>query len=295
MKPKPKKRKKYLDPGTILLIKQIVLGLIIFSSVALVITAIWYGTRLSTFTLDTVTVEGGFTIDKKKVETIAREQLTGSYFKLIPKKFSYLYPEESILERVNQIEKIKDVKVDRVSRKEISVTFDEYLPDALWCDSNDHDSCLFLDKEGYAFAKAPNLSGSSLVRYYDVENRFEINTKPFSEEYYVNSKEFTYLLSQLGWYVVKIEINSTGDVFYTLARGSEIKANLDTPAIDTVSNLQTIINSEQFSHLEPGNFLYLDLRFGSRVFVNEEVAVPEEEGVATSTEEAADDTEEELE
>jgi hypothetical protein len=54
-----------------------------------------------------------------------------------------------------------------------------------------------------------------------------------------------------------------------------------TPAVETLSNLETILASGTFTHLKPGNFQYVDLRFGSKVFVNE---AP----VASSTPETTD-------
>jgi hypothetical protein len=52
-----------------------------------------------------------------------------------------------------------------------------------------------------------------------------------------------------------------------------------------INNLMAVISSPDFSHLKPGNFQYIDLRYGNKVFVNEEeVVVPEEfDVVSTST------------
>jgi hypothetical protein len=34
-------------------------------------------------------------------------------------------------------------------------------------------------------------------------------------------------------------------------------------------NLKTILASEEFAHIAPGEFQYIDLRFGDKVFVRE--------------------------
>jgi hypothetical protein len=271
------KPKKYLDPGTIVLIKQVFWGLLVFTVVALIITAIWYFTRLPSFTLSTITVEGGVTINKGGVETRAAEKLEGTYLKLVPKRFAYLYPEDEIVASVSEVERIKDVAVERVSGRELLVTFDEYLPDTLWCKLTADSECLFLDETGFAFGPAPVLSGGSVVRYFATERDVELRVHPFTELDYQTSKDFTELLGSIGWFVTKIEINSAHDAFYTLAQGGEIKTTLTEPAIRPFNNLETILKSKEFSHLKPGNFQYLDLRFGTRVFVNEELAAPEEE------------------
>ena len=59
------------------------------------------------------------------------------------------------------------------------------------------------------------------------------------------------------------------------------------PATDVVENLLVVLASPEFSHLNPGNFSYIDLRFGEKVFVNEIGEVPETE-TATSSDEAVE-------
>jgi len=283
MKINNKKRKRYLDPGTVLLIKQIFLGLSVFASVALIIFSIWHVTRLEVFTVDKVSVKGGFTIDKSLVSERVASELAGDYFRLVPKRFAYLYPEEDIKESVSQISRIKDVEVKRISQHEILVTYDEYIPEALWCKLSDVENCFLIDDQGLAFAEAPNLLGSSLVRYFSLEKEPEISTNITSPENFTKTKEFVYLVAQLGWFVTKVELDGADDVFYTFERGGEVKAALKEPVLKTIENLQTIIESDEFSHLDPGNFLYIDLRFGSRVFVNEEFEVVTEISTTTAS------------
>jgi hypothetical protein len=283
MKPRGiKKRKKYLDPGTIILIKQILLGLFIFSCVAIIITIIWYATRISALTIQTVSVTGGITIKKEEVKSRVEERLTGTYFRLVPKRFAYFFPEEDIYKYINEIERIKDVKVERVSGTELQISFDEYMPDNLWCDLNSQANCYFLDGKGYSFARAPELLGESLVRYYASEKNAELSVSPFSKEDYEATKKFSDRLAEVGWFVTKVEINSTRDAFYTLIQGSEIKTTLTEGEEKPFGNLEAIFKSDEFSHLKPGNFQYIDLRFGTRVFVNEEPKIAIDESASSS-------------
>lgn len=275
------KKRKYLNPATVLLIKQIFLGLAVFAGVTLLISAVWYLTRLEAFTINTVSVSGGFTLDKEAIKQVSETQLEGAYLKIIPKRFSYFYPESNILTQVSQFERIKDVKVERISRHEVAVTFSEYVPDALWCDIKNVKNCYFLDDLGFAFAMAPDLSGASLLRYYASESEPENKTNPFTTLDYQNAKQLARFLNDYGWFVTTIEINSNRDAFFTLAGGGELKTTLTLAAADTMDNLLTLVGSEEFSHLAPGNFQYLDLRFNTRVFVNEEL--PNDTSTPTST------------
>ncbi len=270
-----KKRKKYLDPATIQLLKQIFFGVSIFACIAIVLSVVWYGTRLETFTISTISASGGVTIDAAEVAAVVDRELTGAYLKLIPKRFAFFYPEEKVLAAVVQVERIKDVVVERVSNTEVSVTYDEYIPDTLWCSLKEQDACLFFDENGYAFAPAPVLRGESVVRYYTLERDIEQKAQPFLPIDYATTKEFTKLLRDIGWFVTKIEVSSTRDAFYTLAQGGELRTTLAEAAATPFDNLAAILQSEEFSDIKPGSFQYIDLRFGSRVFVNEELALPE--------------------
>ncbi len=270
MKPRQQKRKKYLDPATVQLVRQIVLGVGIFAAVATLIALLWYGTRIDSFTITTISVSGGVTIDKAVVKQVAEKELEGAYLRLIPKRFAFFYPEEKVFAAVNQVERIKNVQVARVSGTEVEVTYDEYIPDTLWCSLKEEDKCVFFDENGYAFDDSPDLRGESVVRYYTLERDIELKVQPFLPADYEATKEFTKSLSDIGWFVTKIEINTARDAFYTLSHGGELRTSLTEAAELPFDNLVTILQSEEFAHIEPGNFQYIDLRFGSRVFVNEE-------------------------
>ena len=288
---KQKKRRKHLDPGTIIIVKQVLLGVFILSIFALIITAIWYATRIQSFTISNINIVESTTIDEAEVRNKIEQELEGAYFRLVPKRFSFWYPEERILSSVNEIERIKNVTIEKNSGTDITVTFDEYLPDALWCSNENDDVCFFLDETGFSFSQAPQLSGESVIRYYKLGEEPERGVSPFDTDDYQTTKEFTDLLKNGGWFAVRVEIDAVRDVFYTLAGGSEIKATLLDGATKPFEYLETIRQSKEFGHLESGNFQYVDLRFGSKVFVNEELKKIE---VATSSEEVIGEIEEEI-
>ncbi len=282
MKPGQQKRKKYLDPGTVIIIKQVFSGLLVFTAVGIVLTSIWYGTRLLTFTIDKVTVVGGITIDKEKIRVEAEDKLNGAYLHLIPRRFIYFYPKQEILAEISKTERIKNVIIKKNSKREIGVYFEEYFPDNLWCNLGSVEGCYFLDKEGYSFAPAPKLVGESLVRYYSTENETKVGVNPFSQADYSTTREFTEKLAEIGWFVTKVEVDSARDAFYTISLGSELKTTLTEDAVKPFSNLETILQSKEFNHLKPGNFRYIDLRFGTRVFVNESLEGEGSENASTT-------------
>lgn len=273
------KKKFYLEPEKVLIIKQVLLGLFLFSAVALILTGVWYGTRLSSLTLSNIHAVDSETIQAETVKAKVEEVLVGDYWHLIPRRFSWFYPEDKILEKLQEIERIRDVKVEKMSGTELVITFSEYLPYALWCNDN-NENCYFIDESGFAFGKAPELTGESLMRYHKLGEEPQPRTSFIDEEDFNKTKEFSHLLATRDWYVTEIEVDTVRDVFYSLSDGGEIRATLEADVEETFNYLVTLHQSEEFSHLAPGNFQYVDLRFGAKVYVNEET----EFATATSTE-----------
>ena len=283
MRPRQKTPVRRLDPATIHLLKQFGWGLLSVSICALIITGIWYGTRLTVFTIERVSATGGITIQPGEVIERVEPILEGAYLKLVPRRFIYSYPKEAIELSVSEIPRIKNVQVEKESNQSILITYDEYVPDALWCEKGVN-TCLFIDATGYAFSEAPDLKGGSLVRYHTLETPLAVGTTPFLVEDYNQTKDFAERLAVTGWFVASVEIDSVRDVFYTLVGGGELKVTLDEKNEKTLEYLNTIRVSDEFSHLEPGNFEYIDLRFGTKVFVNEVKPVTADE-TATSSDE----------
>ncbi|MCA9359225.1 hypothetical protein KC926_03400 [Candidatus Kaiserbacteria bacterium] len=277
-------RRKRLDPNTVVLLKQISYGLLTICTVSLIITGIWYGTRIQSLTISEVTISGGETISKSEVEDAVREPLEGNYLGLIPRKFAWFYPEEEVLENVKKIERINNIFLQRESGTELSIKFDEYVPAALWCKASDVHECVFIDKSSFAFTRAPDLGGGFFVRFVRVAEDYSLR------ENFLNQEDFDFLvglaglLSEIDWAVSSIEVDKANDAFLRLSGGGELKvAIVDSPA-SVIENLKTILVSEEFSHLKPGNFQYIDLRFGNKIFVNEEeVGSVEENETSTST------------
>lgn len=264
------------------------MGVLVLIGAALVITAIWYGTRIQSLTIDTVRVDGGQTIDHTEIETLVLKALEGVYLGLIPQRFAWLYPKTEILVSLEEVERIHNISISRVNGTELSVTFDEYTPEVLWCMSVESDECLFLDKNGYAFGYAPKLSGGSFLRFVKIGQPATLHEEMISNESFSSLLEIVELLEAQNWYVSYIEVGQGDDSFLQIVGGGEFKVTLSQTPTETVENLFVILTSKEFQHIEPGNFQYIDLRYGNKVFVNEELAVPQGD-TASSTASSSDE------
>jgi len=259
---------------------QIFKGLLRIVGILCVMALLWYGTRLEMFTLRTVEVTGGETISHEEIKARIADELTGAYFLVIPKSFTYLYPSDRILEVLAKIPRAHNIVVERKTRNTLAVSFDEYIPHALWCGEEGPESmCMFMTIDGYAFAPSPRLEGGTLIRHYNEG----VDTIPSGT---VISKEALHALDTFVGRLAELDLRSTalrhrknGDIEVYINGGGSILVSSTMDFDRTYENLKSVLSSKDFEHISPGNFKYIDVRFGNKVFVNEEL----ESATTTST------------
>lgn len=278
-KQKPKKERS-------LLFWQVLTGTVLTIVVASLVYATWYVTRLPVFTITNVEVVGGVTVPHSEVQKVAEAALEGDYYRLVPRRFSYWYPEAVIKDEVRKIGRVKNVAVERRDRQTVTVVFEEYEPAALWCQDVSTDACLFIDRFGYAFAPAPRLTGSALLRYVVGDEAPALGVSVLDTDLIKETVAFSEaLLSELDLHVVVVE-KREDDFVYRVALGGEIRTSAVIGIDASLANLKTVLQSEEFEDLEAGMFDYIDLRFGNKVFVHEGT-----EEVASTTEEIVEEAE----
>ena len=268
------------------LLRNIFIGLGTFALIGLVLYGVWHGTRLPQLTIDQVVVSGGETISHTAIADDVAVLLEGEYLQFVPRTFAWTYPQAEIILKLNEVERLKDPQLQRDGTT-LNVTLSEYKPAALWCADATEPDCVFVDETGYGFTAAPPLSGGAFVRYV------QIGQPVVADEHFTTADDFVLLqdlvdrLGQADLPVRQVELDQARDVFVYLAGGGELKVSLLISPADTLDNLQTVLATEQYRHLEPGKFVYIDLRFGNKVFVSEFGTPIEEEA---EVEEGADIT-----
>ncbi len=271
-----RRRKKRRNPSTAHLVKRLLVGLLIILLTIGLLWGVWYITNHERVTISEVDAEGGNTIPMDDVEAAVLDSLEGEYFHLVPRTFSYTYPEDDIEAAVRSVPRVKDVHIDQLSNQSLMVTVEEYEPYGLWCGREDT-NCLFVDNAGYAFATAPQLQGNVFTRY------FKIGSDPTMNNHLIEAEQFTKLQSLLklfdtaDWAVSAVEIDQGDDAYLTLREGGELKISLLQSPEETVENFLTLLGSAEFAHLEKQEFKYVDLRFGKKIFVNETTTTIEED------------------
>ncbi|MEX2341138.1 MAG: hypothetical protein WD605_02340 [Candidatus Paceibacterota bacterium] len=259
-----------------LFLRQFFIGGIWLTIFIILGAVMWYGSRLEMFTITIVEVDGGETISHSSVKNLVEAELRGEYYNLIPKRFSLTYPKQLIISKVKEVPRVKDVIIEKKGHQTILLTVDEYYPFALWCQSPekmDSSPCYFLDVEGYSFIEAPPLSGSSMLRYFDNGATPEAGQQAFSAAFMGSTSRFAITISKdFGFGTVYVERFSSEEVLYHIVGGGVLKTNILQDVDETIENLAAVLGTDEFRHLAPGNFQYIDLRFGSKIFINEEIA-----------------------
>ncbi len=263
--------------------RQVFLGVGVILLISLLGVAVWYVTRLSFVTIRSIDVHGGETISADEIKNVVEAELEGSYLRLIPYSFSYTYPATRVHAALASIPRIKEVRVEKEGQTSLVVHFREHRPSALWCLSLDENApCYFLDSEGYAFDIAPTLRGGTFIRHV-VQGKTElVELQLFSPEIFTEISTFLASLeTELSLRVTSISHTKEGDSTYHITGGGDLLTTTALQGEAVMTNLRALLESKEFKHLTPGNFNYIDLRFGKKVFVNEEM-----EPVATTTDDS---------
>lgn len=277
-----KRTKDRLRPETTLLIKQIAYGVFSVLVVIGVVWGVWHLTRLPFVTISAIEVTGGYTISHDEVRAIAKEVMDGEYLKLIPYTFSFSYPQEKIKNRISELDKLKTVTIEKPTLNTLSIYIEEYIPYALWCKEREDGVCFFIDNDGIAFSQSPSLSGSAFLRYRSLGREPKhFDTLVDSGQLQTVQLLVKTLEDSFGFAVLTVELDMVGDIFLILRGGSEIKVSKLLTVEETLRNLEAVLSAPEFVDLEPGDFPYIDLRFGNKVFVSDEW--PIEETIATSS------------
>jgi hypothetical protein len=258
-------------------LRQIFRGVLQLAFLAFLLFVLWHGTRLKIFTINDVVIDGGETISHEDIRAKVETELQGSYFLIVPKRFTFMYPHDRIVEVLEKTPRIYGMDVARVSRTSLSVSFKEYTPHALWC-MKDHPEtpCYFLNAEGYAYAEAPLLQGGTLVRH-NILAVEEIKAGTVLEHSVLAAIDafIERTNNEIGMRISSLLHKSDGDIeMYVNGGGTILTTKNDLTT--SFENLKSVLGSEEFKHIRPGNFNYIDVRFGNKVFVNEELGTTTE-------------------
>jgi len=232
---------------------------------------VWNVARMPSLTISAVRVEGVETLATADIEKRVDETMRGAYWGIIPKRFLYLYPTQAIVSALESIDRVSEATV-RTEQNALVISVSEFKPNALWCKANDVASdCYFINTSGIAYEKAPTLIGGTMPRFYIEGKEPRKDEVLLPQELLARLTALSESLAQtFALQVQDFTIHEATDVTLTLTSGAEIRIDTTDSVEQIFSNISSILNAKEFENLKTGDFEYIDLRFGNKVFVEEE-------------------------
>jgi hypothetical protein len=246
---------------------------IVFGCLLLIFAGLVWLSHASFLRITTITVSGEQTISEASVQAVVQNQLAGSYGYLFARDNIFLYPKgriEAALPAAMTV--IASVEVHAVNFHTIAVSIVERQPKALWCgESTDasSSSCLLLDQNGVAYDPADPLAQTSTYKRY-----FGVLSASSTPAQYLTPSSFSSLSalvdtlaqSQPQDSIASVFVDPNNDVHVTFGSGFTLLFALSADGGDVYSPFMLALQSDPFTGHTIGDFEYLDLRFGDRLY-----------------------------
>lgn len=246
-----------------------------------VLYGVWYLTHLPNLSITQIVVEGGETVDEGALRSKLDSLLAGNYVGIVSRRFIYAYPRKALLASVSEFPRVSKGDITRKGTT-LTVSLGEFTPLALWC-SESSTPCFYVNEAGIAYDEAPSLRGSLLSRYVTTDVTPVLGGEPLNEDVQYLVTELRRLLRINHQFLIeRVEYTKDKDIFFHLAGGGVLMFTSNQKPETVYQNLLSILESEEFMYLRPGNFNYIDLRFGQKVFIGEETVVEEETATTTA-------------
>ncbi len=212
--------------------------------------------NLDSWRIKNIQVEGNQIINVEEVRSQVQSNISGRYLGILPKDNFMIYPQDMIAASLaSTLPRIDQVRVETQGPQTLQVSLTERQPAYVWCATEAE--CLFLDKNGFAFAPAPQFSENV---YFQLHGR-EFNDSKFLE--LVSAKERLTSVLPEGVSLTRVNILDQGDVEFVTSQGWKILINLlhEQDAMATILETVLLNLDKQVEDLK-----YIDLRLGRKVF-----------------------------
>ena len=219
--------------------------------------------NVSTFAIKSILVRGTTSVPSGDVELLARKDIAGSYFYLVPRASVFFYPHATLLKDISALSpRIASVQMHVSATRILVIDIMERSQRYLWC--RESTDCLYLDDNGFAFAHA--FTGKGLP--YPI---FDIGSStPTLERVALPPSTFIPLarfIDTLPSGVTRVRIEGQRSEI-SMAAGYRLIVNTYTDFATARKNLAVTLASPELTvPLSRGTTLqYIDLRVPEKVF-----------------------------
>lgn len=245
----------------------------------LLLVGVVFFLRWQKFLINNITVEGAVVVEPQMIIDTINKRTAGKYLWLVPKSNTLLISTERMEKRIQSvIPRISAISINRVGFKELTISIKEYNSQYIWCGAdiaplgiNSDSQCLFMDKDGFLFGYAPYISGDVYTVLYSREQK-----KPgmygFDKERFDSISHLLLQMKTLGLDVTTVvQQPEDADFSFYIKNNrnevTEIKVSLLDDSNLIGEHLSSVLASDVFKDRNNVfNMLYIDLRFGNKVF-----------------------------
>ncbi len=223
--------------------------------------------------IHSVEVAGAETVATSTIEQFASDLLVGRTLLVLPKNSIFLYPKKQIIDGLTREHpEFKEVSVHASNFETIEVSVVERHAKALWCDASSN--CRLMDENGFVYAPDLLLDAPAFVRYSGEASSTPGYTSKVEPLQYVTPDGFVALAAlvaslddnQKDTTIDSVDVDANSDVHAHFANGFTLIFALKDAKKDVYQRFTLALASQPFLNHTIGDFEYLDLRFGDKLY-----------------------------
>lgn len=245
--------------------------LLVLSLVLLFIGGIIALLHVKRFHIQNITIVGNQILQSEDITEVVRNNISGSYLLVIPKRNTAIYPKKQIIEDIyTTFPRIEEVSVKRDGLQALTITVSEKAGDALYCGTYPSTTCYFTSSIGRIVDAAPTFSGSVYLRFFTEEPLSDpLGTQLLETRKYTQLISFVDGLESLGFRIYGIVLGDQYEHEIVLTTGGKILFQEVEDYSYMLANLQAALEQEELQEKWTNRKKYLeyfDLRFSNKVY-----------------------------
>ncbi|MSU56102.1 MAG: hypothetical protein EXS51_02225 [Candidatus Taylorbacteria bacterium] len=231
-----------------------------------VFLGVLYGFSRKEFRITSVDVSGVVRVPEGRVRGVVEAQLAGTYFGLIPKSHSLLYPKSALKETLTrEFPTFSSVSVSLNNLASLRVSVREREPFVLWCPTAQ--PCFLLDETGFVFAEAEPGTENLYYRMEKEATTTPLGTVVLPREKLTALMFFLGRLEKLGLTPEKVRFLDGQELHVFLHGGMRLLLN-ENEFERSLTNIETLLSEKNLFPKQGGLLTveYIDLRYGNKVY-----------------------------
>jgi len=238
-----------------------------FLFLALIVGALAFLSRLDSLQIKEMIATDTQFIDRYALADLFQSEISGNYFGLFPKSSYILFSRNDLEKKIK--EKFSSVEIVEVKGQGFhaaSIQIQEYQPVAFWCSEGEKSKCYLMNKLGVIFANEPVAHSYILPRFYNVLSGEVLGLNYLNTDIFSSMLNILNGLPELGIDPVSVRTEDNSTFRIDTKQGLYLLIDIHDALDNALPNLKTIIEKDTLNKAQLGNLLYIDLRFGNKVF-----------------------------